>query len=428
MRIPEVTGRVRRGPGQALRAVFTGIGQMFVATDRLKEQVESSAEGGPGDGPTGWGAGSDSGTASRAGASRAGAGRTGAGRTGVGGPGAGAPRAGEEPAGRADRSRRSAGAGTAPPGRWRSLDSTGNVRLLSAEDLALEFPETPAPAAKPDVLRADSAARADATAAAGAAAAAGEVTGTGDTAGADEMPVTDEAIEAAPAPAPVESVRKAPPRTIIIVDQALSGYQADQATADQVPADEAATQEAATDRPATSQPATSMVTAGEPPKDRATIVFVDDSLLDSETDEASEAPADQAAHYDAIVAAGPDGADVDVDDAEVLTDTTDEIPPIFEVASYEAPAGDETALAAATAAEPAEPAEPTEPAEPAGGDADALPVPGYDSLSLPSLRARLRNLDIDQVRTLLDYERSHAARADMITMFERRIAKLAAAQ
>ena len=53
-------------------------------------------------------------------------------------------------------------------------------------------------------------------------------------------------------------------------------------------------------------------------------------------------------------------------------------------------------------------------------------MPSYDSLSLPSLRARLRNLDIDQVRMLAEYERGHAARADVITMFERRIDKLAA--
>ena len=55
-------------------------------------------------------------------------------------------------------------------------------------------------------------------------------------------------------------------------------------------------------------------------------------------------------------------------------------------------------------------------------------MPSYDSLSLPSLRARLRNLDIDQVRMLVEYERTHAARADVITMFERRIDKLAASQ
>ncbi|HUZ26204.1 MAG TPA: hypothetical protein VMV07_20815 [Streptosporangiaceae bacterium] len=58
----------------------------------------------------------------------------------------------------------------------------------------------------------------------------------------------------------------------------------------------------------------------------------------------------------------------------------------------------------------------------------ALPVPNYDSLSLPSLRARLRSLDAAQVSALAEYERSHAARADVVAMFERRIAKLAAGE
>jgi hypothetical protein len=59
-------------------------------------------------------------------------------------------------------------------------------------------------------------------------------------------------------------------------------------------------------------------------------------------------------------------------------------------------------------------------------DADALPVPDYDQLSLPSLRARLRYLDAGQLRILLEYERSHARRTDILMMFERRAAKLAA--
>jgi hypothetical protein len=63
--------------------------------------------------------------------------------------------------------------------------------------------------------------------------------------------------------------------------------------------------------------------------------------------------------------------------------------------------------------------------EDAAGEA-ALPVPNYDSLTLPSLRARLRSLDADQLRMLIEYERTHAARADVVAMFERRIAKLAA--
>jgi hypothetical protein len=38
----------------------------------------------------------------------------------------------------------------------------------------------------------------------------------------------------------------------------------------------------------------------------------------------------------------------------------------------------------------------------------------------------LRNLDVAQVRELAEYERAHAVRADVLTMFERRIAKLEA--
>jgi len=78
--------------------------------------------------------------------------------------------------------------------------------------------------------------------------------------------------------------------------------------------------------------------------------------------------------------------------------------------------------AAAPAVAPAEAPAP-EAAAPQGGAA-ALPVPNYDELSIASLRARLRALDAAQVRDLLDYERAHASRANVITMFERRIAKL----
>ena len=64
--------------------------------------------------------------------------------------------------------------------------------------------------------------------------------------------------------------------------------------------------------------------------------------------------------------------------------------------------------------------------EPAAAAAVAAPLPNYDELSVASLRARLRNLDVTQVRQLAEYERAHAARADVLTMFERRVAKLEA--
>jgi len=75
------------------------------------------------------------------------------------------------------------------------------------------------------------------------------------------------------------------------------------------------------------------------------------------------------------------------------------------------------------------------PAPDAAATADAVgskpgdsgpPLPNYDELSVASLRARLRNLDLAQVRQLTENERAHAARADVIGMFERRIAKLEA--
>jgi hypothetical protein len=62
---------------------------------------------------------------------------------------------------------------------------------------------------------------------------------------------------------------------------------------------------------------------------------------------------------------------------------------------------------------------------PVAEEADA-PLPNYEELSVASLRARLRNLDAAQVKQMAEYERAHAARADVITMFERRIAKLEA--
>jgi hypothetical protein len=92
-------------------------------------------------------------------------------------------------------------------------------------------------------------------------------------------------------------------------------------------------------------------------------------------------------------------------------------------AAAEAPAAEpERAAAEAPAAKAKPPAAKAKP--PAAPDQAALPVPNYDDLTLASLRARLRNLDQSQVRMLLDYEKAHAGRPDVLTMFERRIAKI----
>ncbi|MEV5568433.1 hypothetical protein AB0L06_00165 [Spirillospora sp. NPDC052269] len=70
----------------------------------------------------------------------------------------------------------------------------------------------------------------------------------------------------------------------------------------------------------------------------------------------------------------------------------------------------------------AEPA--SKPAKAEGAKAEELPVPDYDSATLPQLRARLRGLTADQVRLLREYERAHEARPEIVRMYENRIAKL----
>ena len=76
---------------------------------------------------------------------------------------------------------------------------------------------------------------------------------------------------------------------------------------------------------------------------------------------------------------------------------------------------------------PDEAAVPVASTVPAAPAAEAPPLPGYDDLSLPSLRARMRVLDAATLRDLLAYEKAHAHRDDVITMFERRLAKITTA-
>jgi len=64
-------------------------------------------------------------------------------------------------------------------------------------------------------------------------------------------------------------------------------------------------------------------------------------------------------------------------------------------------------------------------AETDGADA-ALPVANYDTLTVASLRARLRNLSTEDLAILIDYEKAHQGREEVVTMFERRVAKIAA--
>ena len=52
------------------------------------------------------------------------------------------------------------------------------------------------------------------------------------------------------------------------------------------------------------------------------------------------------------------------------------------------------------------------------------PVAGYDNLSIPQLRGRLRSLSIEQVEALLGYERANQSRPPYLTMLENRLSTL----
>ena len=64
------------------------------------------------------------------------------------------------------------------------------------------------------------------------------------------------------------------------------------------------------------------------------------------------------------------------------------------------------------------------PPETAAAALTAMPWPNYDDLSVASLRARMRGLDPAQLRVLIEHEQASANRENVVTMFERRIAKL----
>ena len=87
-----------------------------------------------------------------------------------------------------------------------------------------------------------------------------------------------------------------------------------------------------------------------------------------------------------------------------------------------------TAPAAPPPPAPAAPPPPAALQPPAAAEPPAaLPLPNYDTLSLASIRARLRSLDVAQLRILIDYEVTHAERPEVLGMFERRVEKLQAA-
>ena len=61
-------------------------------------------------------------------------------------------------------------------------------------------------------------------------------------------------------------------------------------------------------------------------------------------------------------------------------------------------------------------------------DRDRLPIADFDSISLGSLRARLRSLSLQELATLRGWEKTHGRRAPVLTLLDNRIARVAAAE
>ena len=283
MPLPQVNDRLKEIPAQALRTLFATVGQLVLVADRFRARAAEQLSG------------SNESTSTRP-----------------------ADQAPAEAPPVTPPAPRTAPAQDAESARWRSLDKTGNVRLLhgNEEQDAEDLDASVTPSA----------------------------TGPSSSAAAFSEPV---APTPEPVPAPAEYTPTEP-----------------------VPA----VPTPAEPQPAVPQPA-------EP-------------AVPEPADLAVPQPADPAV---------PDAADLTIPEP-----ADPAVPEPADLAPVEAPA--ETAPDGLTTAEP-----------PAGA---APPIPNFDQLTVPSLRARLRGLDADGVQALLDYEKAHEGRPAVITMFERRLIKL----
>ena len=55
---------------------------------------------------------------------------------------------------------------------------------------------------------------------------------------------------------------------------------------------------------------------------------------------------------------------------------------------------------------------------------DRLPLPDYDHLPAEGLASRIRTLDAQGLETVLEYERAHANRLQVVTVMENRLSAL----
>jgi hypothetical protein len=142
---------------------------------------------------------------------------------------------------------------------------------------------------------------------------------------------------------------------------------------------------------------------------------------------AAEAPTD--AETPAPAATAAPAAPAEPQPAEPATVAAETVTPetvVAETTAEPAPAAEPATVVAETVTPETVTPETVTPETVAPEATAALPLANYDELSVASLRARLRGLSVASLAQLVEYEKDHAARADVISMFERRIAKIEA--
>jgi len=142
------------------------------------------------------------------------------------------------------------------------------------------------------------------------------------------------------------------------------------------------------------------------------------------TDRLRNRPADEAANE------AKEGKEANEASVPAQAPAPESAAPAAETVVAQEPVKEEAPEAPAPAAEETTPAAPAATTEAPTTEATAAPgaeppLPNYDELTVPSLRARMRNLTAEQLNQLIAYEGAHANRADVIAMFQRRVAKLA---
>jgi hypothetical protein len=123
--------------------------------------------------------------------------------------------------------------------------------------------------------------------------------------------------------------------------------------------------------------------------------------------------------------AAPETATADAATAETSGDVKLVEPETVEAAApaaEAAPQAEAAPEAAPTAATPDTAAPATE--EPAA----ELPLANYDELTVNSLRARMTKLSPDQLTVLIEYEKAHQGRDEVVGMLERRIIRINSGQ